>query len=72
MIRIDARADAGGVPFFEIRKNRLLVIATYDYEEVCRRLSKLDIEHPEQLVDAALRWGAVEIHEDRNPDWRGG
>jgi hypothetical protein len=72
MIRIDARSDGNGERWFELRKNRILVIATYDFDEVCRRLRELEIERPEQLVDAAARWGAVEVHEDSNPNWLGG
>jgi hypothetical protein len=33
---------------------------------------QLGIEEPAQLLDAAEKWGVVEIQEEENPHWRGG
>ena len=73
LIRIDASRDTStALVLFELRKDARLILATYEFDEACRCLAALEVEHPEQLVDASLKWGAVEIREDTNPKWRGG
>jgi hypothetical protein len=49
-----------------------LVLTTGDRDALADRMLELGVEEPGQLLEAAERWGLVEIREEQNPDWQGG
>ncbi len=71
MIRLDASASDHGFTFTLAREGAL-IFTTGNRAELAERMLALGIEKPGHLIEAAEHWGAVEIREERNPDWRGG
>ncbi len=71
MIRLDASASDHGFTFTLAREGAL-IFTTGNRPEAADRMLALDIKEPDQLLNAAERWGVVEIHDEANPDWRGG
>ena len=71
MIRLTATASDHGFTF-TLARDGALIFTTGNRVEAGQRMLAIDIDDPDQLIDAAERWGVVEIHEELNPDWRGG
>ncbi len=69
--RLTAKASDHGF-VYTLAKSGTLVVTTRDRNGVAGEMQRLGISQPAQLIDAAERWGLVEIREEENPDWRGG
>ena len=71
LIRLVASPSDHGF-IFTLARGSTLLLTTGNRHEAADRMLAMGIEVPDQLLDAAERWGVVEIWEEQNPDWRGG
>jgi hypothetical protein len=66
MIRLDAvpfgDTEAADRLMIQIRKGDAFLLATSDLEEAAAKLGSLGVDDPFEIVAAAARWGAVELH----------
>ena len=70
MIRLTAAASDHGFTFTLVRDGELL-FTTGNRVDLAEHMLGLGIDNPLHLIDAAERWGNVNIQE-ANPHWRGG
>ena len=71
MIRLTALSSDHGFTFTLERDGELL-FTTGNRIDLAEHMLGLGIDDPLHLIEAAARWGEVDIHEEANPDWRGG